>query len=152
MIIKNYKIEYLETLARLFYETVHFVNAQNYTTKQLNAWAPNQDSLKSRCNDLLTQKTLVAETDGKIVGFGSIDKDGYLDLLFVHKDYQMKGVATALCDALESDFSVITAHSSITAKPFFEKRGYKTIKSQNVERCGEKLQNFEMKKNKIEVI
>lgn len=46
MIIKQYKTEYLEILATLFYETVHSVNAQDYTTKKLFAWAPNTDSLK----------------------------------------------------------------------------------------------------------
>ncbi len=46
MIIKQYNTEYLEILAALFCETVHSVNAQNYTTKQLFAWAPNTDSLK----------------------------------------------------------------------------------------------------------
>ena len=30
-----------------------------------------------------------------------MDADGYLDRLYVHKDYQGRGVATALCDALE---------------------------------------------------
>lgn len=124
MIIKQYKTEYLEILATLFYETVHSVNAQDYTTEKLFAWAPNIDSLKIRRNDLLTQITLVAEIDGEIVGFGSIDRNGYLDLLFVHKDYQRRGVATALCDALEKDFYIINTRSSITAKLFFEKRGY----------------------------
>ena len=34
-------------------------------------------------------------------GFADMDADGYLDRLYVHKDYQGRGVATALCDALE---------------------------------------------------
>lgn len=56
-----------------------------------------------------------------IVGFGYIDKTGYLDRLYVHLDYQRKEIATAICNRLESAVSEnIVAHVSITARPFFE--------------------------------
>ena len=84
-----------------------------------------------------------------IVGFGDIDKTGYLDRLFVHADYQGKGIATAICNQLEQTVQGdITTHASITAKPFFEKRGYKIVKEQQVERQGIFLTNFCMKKNR----
>ena len=71
------------------------------------------------------------------MGFGDIDKTGYLNRLFVHANYQKKGIATALCNqpeqAVQGD---ITTHASITAKPFFEKRGYKLVKEQQIERQG----------------
>ena len=71
-----------------------------------------------------------------IVGFGDIDKTGYLDRLYVHADYQRRGIATAICDRLEEAIQKnIITHASITARPF-EKRGYKVIKKQNVERQG----------------
>ena len=148
MIIRPYKHEDCNTLSKLFYETVHSVNAKDYTQEQLCAWANNADSLKSRSNDLLAQNTLIAETNGVIVGFGSIDKTGYLDLLFVHKDYLNKGIATALCDELEKGHPVIKTYASITAKPFFEKRGYFVIDEQEVERLSVKLKNYEMQKTK----
>lgn len=37
MIIRPYQPEDCEALARLFYETVHTVNAKDYTEQQLNA-------------------------------------------------------------------------------------------------------------------
>ena len=83
---------------------------------------------------------------GVIVGFGSIDKSGCLDLLFVHKDYQKQGIATALCNELEKGFPVIYTFASVTAKPFFESRGYVVVKEQEAERSGIRLKNFEMKK------
>lgn len=146
MIIRKYKDGDLETVSRLFYETVHSVNAKDYTLKQLCAWANNADSLKSRSDDLLKQYTLIAETGGVTVGVGSIDKSGYLDLLFVHRDYQNKGVATALCNELEKGFTVITTCASVTAKPFFESRGYCVVKEREAERAGVKLKNYEMRK------
>ncbi len=146
MIIRQYKNKDCETVSKLSYETVHFINATDYTVEQLSVWANDADSLKARRNDLLKQHTLIAEISGVIVGFGSIDKSGYLDLLFVHKDYQTQGVATALCNGLEKDLSIIKTYSSITAKPFFESRGYVVVKAQEVERLGVKLKNYEMQK------
>jgi len=146
MILRQYKNEDCDIVSKLFYETVHSVNAKAYTAEQLSVWANNADSLKSRRNDLLKQYTLIAEISGIIVGFGSINKSGYFDLLFVHKDYQNQGVATALCNELETGYSVIKTYASITAKPFFEKRGYVVVKEQEVERSGVKLKNYEMQK------
>lgn len=133
-------------VSKLFYDTVHAVNAKDYSAKQLTAWADNDDALLSRRDDLLNQKTLIAELDGVIVGFGSIDKRGCLDLLFVHRDYQRKSVATALCNELEEGFNVIKTYASVTARPFFENRGYAVVKAQEVERFGVKLKNYEMRK------
>lgn len=147
MIIRKYKNGDLGTVSGLFYETVHSVNAKDYTPEQLCAWANNAESLKSRSDDLLKHNTLIAEIGGVTVGFGSIDKSGYLDLLFVHKDYQGQGVAAALCDELEKGFTVIKTFASVTAKPFFEGRGYCAVKEREVERAGVKLKNYEMQKN-----
>lgn len=146
MIIRPYKNEDCDEVSTLFYETVHTVNARDYTSEQLYAWAKDYDSLKARHNDLSKQFTLIAEINGTIAGFGSIDQSGCLDLLFVHKDHQYQGVATALCNELEKGFYSITAFASITAKRFFEKRGYIVIREQTVERSGIELTNYEMKK------
>ncbi|MBT7088103.1 GNAT family N-acetyltransferase, partial [bacterium] len=40
----------------------------------------------------------------------------------------------------------VYTEASITAKPFFEKRGFKVIKEQQVEKRGVKLTNFQMEK------
>ena len=53
--------------------------------------------------------------------------------------------ATAICDQLEQAVEgSITTHASITAKPFFEKRGYQVAKEQQVERQGIFLTNYVM--------
>ena len=90
--------------------------------------------------------TLVAIEDGKLAGFGDMDESGYLDRLYIHKDFQKRGIAAALCDRLEKRFAVpeIVTHASITARPFFEKRGYRVRKAQQVERKGVFLTNYVM--------
>ena len=53
--------------------------------------------------------------------------------------------ATAICDQLEQAVGgSITTHASITARPFFEKRGYQVAKEQQVERQGIFLTNYVM--------
>ena len=71
------------------------------------------------------------------VRFGDIDKTGYLDRLYVHKDYQHQGIATGK----------IVVHASITAKQFFISRGYKVIKEQQVVKKGISLTNYVMEKS-----
>ena len=97
----------------------------------------------------LEHYTLVAVDGELIVGFGDIDTTGYLDRLYVHKNYQGKGIASALCNELEQvAIETIIVHASITAKPFFEKRGYVVKKEQQVERQGVLLTNYVMEKQR----
>ncbi|ACD22692.1 GNAT family N-acetyltransferase [Clostridium botulinum] len=147
MIIREYQPSDCKEVAELFYNTVHTVNARDYTKEQLDVWATGRVDLENWNQSFEEHYSIVVLDDKLIIGFGDIDKTGYLDKLFVHKDYQGKGVATAICDRLEEAVQkkVIT-HASITARPFFEKRGYKVIKEQQVERQGIVLANFVMEK------
>ena len=148
MTLRDYCKTDCTELARLFIDTVHTVNAKDYSREQLDAWATGEVNLEAWNKSLQAHNTVVAEMDGQIVGFGDMDETGYLDRLYVHKDYQRRGVATAICDALEQNTKAaeFTTHASITARPFFEKRGYTVVKVQQVERRGILLTNFVMKK------
>lgn len=149
MEIRNYRPDDCKALTELFYHTVHTVNARDYTGAQLDAWATGQVDLETWDRSLREHDSLVAVENGVIVGFGDMDKTGYLDRLYVHADYQGQGIATALCDRLEQGAAgTVTTHASITARPFFEKRGYRVVKEQQVERQGILLTNFVMKKER----
>lgn len=76
-------------MAALFHGTVHTVNAGDYTPDQLRAWAPGTVDLAAWDASLSAHHALVAE-EGVVVGFGDIDAAGYLDRLYVHKDYQRR--------------------------------------------------------------
>ena len=148
MTLRDYCKTDCTELARLFYDTVHTVNAKDYSREQLDAWATGEVNLEAWNKSFQAHNTVVAEMDGQIVGFGDMDETDYLDRLYVHKDYQRRGVATAICDALEQNTKAaeFSTHASITARPFFEKRGYTVVKVQQVERRGILLTNFVMKK------
>ena len=149
MILRKYQSADCRKLTELFYRTVHIINAKDYTEEQLNAWADGQADLEKWNKSFLEHYSIVAEEEGRIVGFGDIDQTGYLDRLYVHADYQGRGIATAICEQLEQTVrGRLVTHASITAKPFFEKRGYQVIKEQKVERKGIFLTNFVMEKSR----
>lgn len=127
---------------------------KDYSQKQLDVWATKEDkasTINSWQVSLAHNITFVAKINDKIVGFSDLTDEGYLDRLFVHKDFQGQGIASALVDMLESEAKkrnllVIETDSSITAKSFFAHKGYNIICSQTVERKGVKLINFKMRK------
>ncbi len=88
-------------LAELFHQTVHSVNAKDYTQEQLDAWATGEVDFQAWDESFRTHRTIVATENGAIVGFGDMDESGYLDRLYVRKDYRRQGIASAICDELE---------------------------------------------------
>ena len=146
VIIRRYRDEDLPLVAQLFYNTVHSVNAADYTEQQLYAWAPDERYLLEKRAALLRQNTFVAEDDGEVVGFASADGE-CLDMLFVRHDRLREGIASALCDMCEKGSRSVTTFASVTARRFFEKRGYTVVKEQTVTRRGTLLKNYEMRKS-----
>ena len=143
MILRAYRGSDLPAILSLFRDTVHTVCARDYTRSQLDAWAPAEPDAAAWDASLLAHRTLVAEEDGSILGFADMAEDGYLDRLYVHRDWQGRGVASALCAALPG---ARRTHASITARPFFERRGWHVVREQRVERRGVALTNFVMEK------
>ena len=150
MLIRKYMSSDCRQLADLFYQTVHTVNGKDYTKEQLDVWATGSVNLKEWDASFSEHYTLVALMDERIVGFGDIAESGYLDRLYVHKEYQGRGIAAAICDGLEHwvKTSKIITHASITARPFFQHRGYIVIKEQQVFRGGIALTNYVMEYEK----
>ena len=121
MEIRTYQTGDWKEMAELFYDTVHTVNAKDYTAVQLDVWATGHVDGQAWESSFGEHDTRIAEEDGHIIGFADMDENGYLDRLYVHKDYQGTGVASALCDCLEQAHKgkIFTTHASITARPFF---------------------------------
>ena len=88
MQLREYTPSDCAQLAELFYQTVHSVNAKDYTQEQLDAWATGEVDLQAWDKSFRAPRTIIAVVNGEIVGFGDMDETGYLDRLYVHKDYQ----------------------------------------------------------------
>ena len=152
ILIRSYLSKDLYDILDLFYDAVHQIAAEDYSKEQLFAWAPVIPDIQRWKTSLESHHTFVAEQKGRILGFADLDGD-YLDRLYVHPEVKGKGIASLLTENLEklafiNGFSRITVHASITARGFFEKRGYRLIKKQQVFRKGVLITNFIMKKER----
>ena len=147
MIIREYRSSDCRETAELFYDTVHTVCAADYTPAQLDARAPRGRDLAAWNESLLAHRSIVAVDRGEIVGFGDIDGTGYLDRLFVSSHRQGEGIGSAICRELEGSApGSVSVRASITARPFFEKRGYAVVRREDVSRLGQLLTSYIMKK------
>jgi putative acetyltransferase len=156
-VIRKFQDPDADQIATLFYDTVHAVNARDYTPEQLDAWAPklSADERKEQVErlklSLRKHISYVADIAGQVVGFADITEDGYLDRMFVHKDHQGQGIASALlrvleCEVMKLGVTEVRTDASITAKPFFERHGYVTVQPQTVIVRGVSMVNFKMMK------
>lgn len=151
MKIRRYRPDDCKKIARLFFETVHAINKNDYTQSQLNAWANGTIDVHQWNKSFLKHNTVIVENNNIVIGFGDMDREGYLDRLYVHKDYQREGVATMILNKLEQyaiNEGVLTfiTYASITARPFFEKHGYCVVRENFVFCKGIELMNYVMKK------
>ena len=153
MLLRRYRPADCETLADVFHASVHAIDEADYSVAQLDAWASGSVDLEKWNASFLDHFTVVAEVDGVVAGFGDVDETGYLDRLFVHPEYQRRGIASAICDALEASVSetvsAITVNASITACGFFERRDYTVVRRQEVRRNGETLVNYAMMRKNL---
>ncbi|HOQ81148.1 MAG TPA: GNAT family N-acetyltransferase [Candidatus Cloacimonadota bacterium] len=148
MDLRRYQSADLEEVMKLYRDTIHAVNKIDYTAIQITAWVlRNTDKIKWD-RSLLENYSIVAVKSGMIVGFGDISAENYLDRLYVHKDFQRQGIASAICEQLDkrAGQGTIIVQASITAKGFFEKRNYHAIKEQEVDIAGVLLRNYLMEK------
>ena len=130
MKIRRATINDVDAVRTLFYETITEINAKDYSPEQIVVWAGGYNNTENWKNKIIEQNFFVAENKNEILGFGSITTKGCLDLLYVHKNHQREGIASALLKrigllAANLEISEILADVSITAKPFFLKKGFK---------------------------
>jgi putative acetyltransferase len=149
--IRPYKPSDTATLIKLFRDAVRAINIKHYSPEQISVWAPDDIDEEKWQQKLSKMITFVAEIEGTAVGFVSMTHEGYLDHLYVHKDYQARWISIYLFRVIEKaarelGLAKITTDCSITAKVPSERMGFKVIKEQIIEREGIKLINYRMEK------
>ncbi len=149
--IKPYEEKHLKEVVNLFTNTVHNVNKKDYTKEQLNAWASKNIDLKAWENRLKTSNTYLCMIEDEIVGF-YVFEDDYIDCFYVHHKYQGFKVGRFMLEQIiknanNHDIKILKVDASITAKPFFEKLGFKELKKNYVKRENQTLINYSMIKD-----
>lgn len=151
--IRTATLSDMPELKELYQNTVLTVNRKDYSTAEIEDWASCGDDIAHLQKSFTEQYYIVAENQRQyIVGFASINDEGYMHTLFVHKDFQHQGVATLLYQYLEAyaqenGIEKITSEVSITAKPFFEKQGFLVDEEQRRKANKLCLINYKMSKS-----
>ena len=148
-VIRRYVAADLDAVVSVFLRSVRGVASRDYDAGQIAAWAQVDRDVWSYRR--LDRPTWVALIDDVIAGFIDLESSGHIDMLFVDPACQRRGVASALLDTVENAahvqrLAVLDTDASITARPFFEKHGFRVVRSQDVALRGQRLTNFRMEK------
>jgi len=122
-------------ISRLFYETVHRVNANDYGPDRIRAWAPRIYTDAFWLRRFRGFRVLIADDNGEIVGFAALGGTGKIDCFYVHHAHLRKGIGSALLahirrEALCSGAHELQADVSLSAEPFFRRMGFKVVRRQ----------------------
>jgi N-acetylglutamate synthase-like GNAT family acetyltransferase len=152
MLIREFDISDTEEIMQFFYDTVHRINIRDYSSEQVDAWAPKDMDYAQWSDRLQSRMTYVAEEEGKVIGFAELEKTGHIGCFYCHADYQSMGVGTQLLNQIQLKakklgLQKLLTEASITARLFFERRGFRVITPQEVERRGMKFINYVMEKD-----
>ena len=150
--IRHVNINDLSEIQALYAETIKSTCKKDYNPEQINVWTSSVENKARWQEALLHQYFLVAEINGKIVGFASLENGDYIDFMYVHKDHVRQGIAGRLYEALEKEserlgYTGITSDVSKTARPFFEKKGFQVVKENKRRIKGVEMINYRMIKN-----
>jgi putative acetyltransferase len=149
--VRPYRPADAEVLLELFRASVRRVAIRDYTEDQVKAWASDDIDRAGWAERRGNRPTWVAEIDGAVAGFSDLKPDGLLDMMFVHPDHQGRGVARALLRQVEAaaraqGLARLFTDASITARPFFERHGFRMLTPQTVELRGQRFVNYRMEK------
>ncbi|MDE1993459.1 MAG: GNAT family N-acetyltransferase [Rhizobiaceae bacterium] len=135
----------------IFLRAIREVASKDYSPAEIDAWAKveDRDAWAARRS---SRPAWIAQCGEVPIGFTDLEPDGHLDMMFVHPDYQGRGVASLLLATVEAatqrqGLDRIFTEASLTARPFFERRGFVVLASQRVEKRGQTLKNFRMEKH-----
>ncbi|WP_409417510.1 GNAT family N-acetyltransferase [Flavobacterium sp. PS2] len=146
----------LQELQELYIETIKHVCKDDYNPVQIDVWISGVDNTERWIEVINTQFVLLAIIQNKITGFGTLKDGNYIDFFYIHKEYQRQGIADRILTELELEAKkypdalgqkTITSDISITAKPFFEKKGFIVKAEQRNIRLGVELINYKMEKD-----
>lgn len=151
LIIRKGVLQEIEEISVLFSETIDTICSYDYNSEQIAAWKSSSGDQQRWHRLIENQYFIIAILNGKIVGFASLDQGNYVDVMYVHRDFQRQGIAQKLYNTLENEAkrqksTFITADVSKTAKPFFETNGFKVTTEQIQIRNEVEIPNYNMQK------
>ena len=136
MEIRTHQLDDIPEISRLYFNTIRNINSRDYSPEQIRAWAPTIPGPSFWSERFKTRRVFVAEQDNEIRGFVEFENSGHIDCFYVHHRYQGKGIGSALFARIEEEAHThgirrLFAEVSLTARPFFESRGFIVKETRN---------------------
>jgi putative acetyltransferase len=159
LIVREANVDDSRVIVQTHYDAVHTTAVSDYEVDVLNEWsAAVDDRVASMTNQIEKNPDgslmLVAELDGKVVGFGEIVAAlCELRAVYVSPTCGRSGVGRALLNELECRARDLGAprlwlDSSLTAEPFYHAMGYQSDeRSEHRLRSGRMMACVKMHKN-----
>lgn len=147
--IREYRADDLNAVIELIGRSVREIASRDYDPDQIEAWAPASPDRQAWKRRLATETVLVAEPESRLAGIARLEQSGYVDLLYVHPQFQRRGIAAVLMETMirlarKRGCRRLWTEASLTTRPFFEAQGYVVVAEQSVERRGVRLRNLRM--------
>ncbi len=123
-----------------------------YTEQQRAAWVPARRSGPDWAARLQRQDIVVAEQDGKALGFVSLAEGGYVDFAYIRPEAQHTGLFRQLLSriverAIAKGEPLLWTHASLMAEPAFAKLGFTIRKRERVHIGDQAFDRCEMEKS-----
>ncbi|WP_199611481.1 GNAT family N-acetyltransferase [Flocculibacter collagenilyticus] len=138
-------------IADVMYDAVRNGKSQ-YSEEHRKAWVPKRRSGSEWEQRLNSQYIYIAESNNQVLGFMSLDNNGYIDFVFIRPAAQGTGVFGKLLKAVESHAHKLKqnrlwVHASLMAEPAFSRKGFSIIKKEVVNIGDFSFERLEMEKD-----
>lgn len=152
MNIRRFQVGDEAALFRVYFSAIHRVAALDYTSEQVQAWAPADMDVALWANRMREIRPFIAELYGEVVGYADVQHDGYIDHFFVSGTHGRKGIGSSLMkrileEAKLLDLTELTSDVSKTAESFFAIHGFHVVERKFPILRGITLQNARMRKS-----
>ena len=141
-----------KALQEIYFEATRKSNSRDYTSEQVARWVAEHADLEEWTSRLAGTKPFVAVIDGRPIAFGELEPDGHIDFFYCHPDWEGRGAGSELIraitvEALKRGLKTLHAEVSVTAEPFFTKKGFQTVEVHTPIICGAPAKQYIMRKD-----
>jgi putative acetyltransferase len=129
LVIRRAVLVDAEAIHRVHMASIRGQPRSHYSATQIEAWCGGR-SPERYAGSIQGKVVMVAETDGKVLGFGQLDPaTAMIEAVYVSPESARRGVGTELLAALEVHaanlgIGLLSVDSSLNAVTFYESAGY----------------------------
>lgn len=124
----------LPLMQRLFYQTVTMYGSKIFTKAEVKIYSRLALDKNHWIQKFKDDFIYNAKLNGEIIGSFTLNKNGDIEYIFVHQNYQGRGIAKKLYQKLEevakdAGVETLTTQINPNTKAFFEKNNFRVVKN-----------------------